>query len=57
MAQVDNVKPLSPIWPQRPISKVIREKDQSEQRNRQNRNTPSPDEDDDEDGHAVDEYA
>ena len=56
MAQVDNVKPPRPIWPQRPSDNIKDKKDQAGQGKRQ-KDTPSNDDDDGKDGNSVDEYA
>jgi len=56
MAQVDDIKPPRPIWPQRPSDKVKDDQDQPARRDRQKK-SPENDGNEDKDGHAVDEYA
>ena len=58
MAEVGNIKPPGPIWPQPVVEKIKQQEDQSEQRRRQEKNTPpSTDEDNSDDDSGIDEYA
>jgi len=54
--QIGDIKPLTPVWPQRSIDKA-RRKDNEPNQNDKQRNKQSRDENDEQDGHSVDEYA
>jgi hypothetical protein len=56
MAQVDDIKPPRPVWPQRPGDGVKGKQEQPAPRHRQKK-SPGNESNDDKDGHAVDEYA
>ncbi len=55
MADIGNIKPPGPVWPQPSVEKVKRKEEQAEQRRQQQRNTPSH-KDDEQDGGGIDEY-
>jgi len=58
MADVGNIKPPGPIWPQPTVEKTKRKEDQAEQERKKYRDGSSRkgDEEDDSDG-GIDEYA
>lgn len=55
MAEIGNIKPPGPVWPQPPVEKVKHKEDQSQQQRRQQQDTPS-NKDGDKDGNGIDEY-
>ena len=55
MADIGNIKPPGPVWPQPSVEKVKRKEGEAEQQRRQGQNPPSQ-KDDDEDGSGIDEY-
>ena len=55
MAEIGNIKPPGPVWPQPTVEKVKQKEDQSQQQRRQRHDTtPQNDKDDDDSG--IDEY-
>lgn len=54
MAEIGNIKPPGPVWPQPAVEKVKQKEDEAQQERQQRRETPHKDKDDDESG--IDEY-
>ena len=57
MADIGNIKPPGPVWPQPSVHKIKQKEGEAEQQRRERRK-PSSQEDDenDEDGSGIDEY-
>jgi predicted Zn-dependent peptidase len=55
MAEIGNIKPPKPVWPQPAVEKVKQKEDQSQQQRQQRYDNPAyKDKDDDDSG--IDEY-
>ena len=54
MAEIGNIKPPGPVWPQPGVEKIKPKEDQTQQQRRQRHDTPSHKDEDDESG--IDEY-
>jgi len=57
MADIGNIKPPGPVWPQPSVDKIKHKEGEAEQQRRQRQSPPSrEDHDNDEDESGIDEY-